>query len=136
MLLIDHFSNKKPESQVEKMSISNSDASRNAVYLSKPEDSKTYDSKYQEDDLSLSTFGEANENNESPDSANNSFLNSVFKEKYLAIYENAKYECRFRFDENFKWTKSRQRKLTYKLDFYVTLLACLLFTALQMDRSN
>ena len=83
-----------------------------------------------DDDLTI------DESNEAPDSANNPFLNPVVKEKYLAIYEDAKYECRFRFDETFRWTKKQQRKLTYKLDFHVTLLACFLFTALQMDRSN
>ena len=73
---------------------------------------------------------------EAPDSANNPFTNQVFREKYAAIYEDAKYECRERFDPEFKWTKAQQKKLTYKLDFYVTLLACFLFTALQMDRTN
>lgn len=73
---------------------------------------------------------------EAPDSANNPFINQVFREKYAAIYEDAKYECRERFDPEFKWTKAQQKKLTYKLDFYVTLLACFLFTALQMDRTN
>ena len=74
--------------------------------------------------------------NESPQSYNNPFLNTTFREKYTNIYEDAQYECRARFDHLFRWTTTRQRKLTYKLDLRVTLLACFLFTALQMDRSN
>ncbi|TID15802.1 hypothetical protein CANINC_004331 [Pichia inconspicua] len=73
---------------------------------------------------------------ESPNSYNNPFLNEKMRVKYSAIYENAKYECRHRFDPDFKWTKQEEKRLTWKLDFKVTLLACFLFTALQMDRSN
>lgn len=73
---------------------------------------------------------------ESPQSYTNPFANEQFKNKYAALYEETGYECREKFDPDFKWTKQRQRKLTYKLDFKVTLAACIFFAALQMDRSN
>lgn len=74
--------------------------------------------------------------NESPQSIKNPFLNPVVKEKFIALYEESKYECRHRFDEKFKWTKKQQQKLTWKLDLRVTLLACILFASLNIDRSN
>lgn len=73
---------------------------------------------------------------EAPDSANNPFLNEKFREKYVNLYEDAQYECRGKFDPYFKWSKQAQRKLTFKLDFRVTLLACIFFSALQLDRGN
>ncbi|KAG0680442.1 hypothetical protein C6P40_000877 [Pichia californica] len=73
---------------------------------------------------------------ESPQSYKNPFLNDAFKEKYVNLYEDTKYECRSRFDENFRWTTKAQRKLTWKLDLRVTLVACILFSSLQIDRSN
>jgi hypothetical protein len=73
---------------------------------------------------------------ESPQSYNNPFLNNTFKEKAVKLYEDTQYECRSRFDENFRWTTKEQRKLTHKLDLRVALVACICFAALQMDRSN
>lgn len=73
---------------------------------------------------------------ESPDSFNNPFLNEAFREKYANLYEESKYECRAKFDPYFKWTKQQQRKLTWKLDLRVCLMACIFFTALQLDRGN
>ncbi|TID16702.1 hypothetical protein CANINC_004154 [Pichia inconspicua] len=74
--------------------------------------------------------------NEAPDSKNNPFANEKFAQRYAKVYEDAKYECRHRFDPDFKWTKEQQRKLNWKLDFKVTFVACLFFCALQMDRGN
>lgn len=73
---------------------------------------------------------------ESPQSYNNPFSNSTFKEKYTKLYEDSKYECRHRSDENFRWTKQAQKKLTWKLDLKITVMACIFFSALQLDRGN
>lgn len=98
--------------------------------LSKESDSS------KEEDLQLYQHSINSLEGESPHSYNNPFLNEKFRERYVSLYEESKYECRSRFDETFRWTKERQRKLTFKLDLKVTLIACLFFSALQMDRSN
>lgn len=106
------------------MSINFSDSSSNH----ERENAKT-------DDIHTSEHSVFSEN-ESPNSYNNPFLNEKVREKYAAVYEESKYECRDKFDPDFRWTKKSERKLTFKTDLKVTLLACIFFSALQMDRSN
>lgn len=76
------------------------------------------------------------ESDEAEESINNPFLNANFREKYVQLYEETQYECRSRLDHTFKWTKQEQRRITWKLDFIVTAMACLFFASLNMDRSN
>lgn len=76
------------------------------------------------------------ESEEEEESANNPFLNEKFKEKYIRLYEDTRYECRSSLDANFKWTKQEQRRITWKLDLTVTLMACFFFVSLNMDRGN
>lgn len=71
----------------------------------------------------------------------NEDLKNPFKDPEVAkywsgVYEDAKYECRHLFDPEFTWSAKEERKLVWKLDFKVTLLACFMFVALQVDRSN
>ncbi|GMF06264.1 unnamed protein product [[Candida] boidinii] len=66
----------------------------------------------------------------------NPFLDPNFATYYRDVYERTKYECRARFDPYFKWSQKEQDKLRRKLDFRVTFLACFMFVALQVDRSN
>ncbi|OUM54231.1 hypothetical protein BVG19_g3590 [[Candida] boidinii] len=66
----------------------------------------------------------------------NPFLDPNFATYYRNVYERTKYECRARFDPLFNWSKKEENKLRRKLDFRVTLLACFMFVALQVDRGN
>ncbi|OWB81846.1 hypothetical protein B5S33_g466 [[Candida] boidinii] len=66
----------------------------------------------------------------------NPFLDTNFATYYRDVYERTKYECRARFDPYFKWSQKEEDKLRRKLDFRVTFLACFMFVALQVDRSN
>lgn len=52
------------------------------------------------------------------------------------VYEGAKYECRHLFDPDFTWSAKEERKLVWKLEYRVTLLACFMFVGLQIDRAN
>ncbi|KAJ9096219.1 hypothetical protein QFC20_006463 [Naganishia adeliensis] len=45
-------------------------------------------------------------------------------------------ENKHRWDPKATWTEDELRKLTRKLDWKVTLVACICFAALQLDRSN
>ncbi|OWB74317.1 hypothetical protein B5S31_g4106 [[Candida] boidinii] len=66
----------------------------------------------------------------------NPFLDPNFATYYRNLYESTIYECRARFDPFFKWSQKEEDKLRRKLDFRVTLLACFMFVALQVDRGN
>lgn len=76
------------------------------------------------------------EEDEALESMENPFLDEIFYQKHVKLYEESNYECRHRFDPNFKWTKQEQKKLTFKLDLRVTLMACIFFASLQIDRTN
>ncbi|EHK17223.1 uncharacterized protein TRIVIDRAFT_80526 [Trichoderma virens Gv29-8] len=41
-----------------------------------------------------------------------------------------------RFDPSFRWTWREEGKLIRKIDLYITLWACIMFMALELDRSN
>ncbi|VEU19833.1 DEKNAAC100798 [Brettanomyces naardenensis] len=66
----------------------------------------------------------------------NPFLNKKVADYYRDLFEKTQYECRTRFDPFFTWTKEEEKKLTRKLDWRVTFLACFMFASLQIDRGN
>lgn len=70
-----------------------------------------------------------------------SLKDNVFKDPdvanfYRDLYEKSKYEGRFHFDPEFEWTPAEERKVRWKLEFRACLWACIMFTALQLDRGN
>lgn len=75
---------------------------------------------------------------ESQDSGtgHNPFKDPVVAAYYTAVYEKSEYECRGAFDPEFQWTKEEEKKLVKKLDWHVTMTACILFVGLQVDRGN
>ncbi|VEU22875.1 DEKNAAC103969 [Brettanomyces naardenensis] len=84
---------------------------------------------FQLDDAdSLEKSGASDQNGKNP------FIDPTVANYYRDLYESTKYECRGRFDPEFHWDPKEEKKLTRKLDVKVTLLACVLFVALQMDR--
>ena len=66
----------------------------------------------------------------------NPFLDPKIAEHYRALYEHNQYECRHVFDPDLEWSKREERKLVHKLDWHVALWACIMFFALNVDRSN
>ncbi|ODQ58551.1 hypothetical protein WICANDRAFT_34521 [Wickerhamomyces anomalus NRRL Y-366-8] len=70
------------------------------------------------------------------DDDKNPFKNPEIAKYWSGVYEKAQYECRHLFDPHFTWTKAEERKLVWKLEYRVTLLACFMFVGLQIDRGN
>ncbi|GMG21552.1 unnamed protein product [Ambrosiozyma monospora] len=66
----------------------------------------------------------------------NPFLNPVVAKYYRDLYEKTQYECRAKFDPEFEWSEEEEKKVRFKLEYKVTLLACFMFVALQVDRGN
>ena len=66
----------------------------------------------------------------------NIFLDPEVANYYRGVYENAQYEGRHVFDPELTWTKEEERKIIWKLEFRVCLVACVMFMALQLDRGN
>ena len=68
--------------------------------------------------------------------AANPFVDPKVAEHYRDLYGKAKYECRHVFDPDLSWTPKEERKLVRKIDWHVCLWACVMFFALEVDRSN
>ncbi|CAI5757039.1 unnamed protein product [Candida verbasci] len=66
----------------------------------------------------------------------NPFLDPGVEEYYRKLYNDAKYECRFAFDPEFKWDEEEEKKVIWKLNWRVSLTSCIMFMALQIDRGN
>ncbi|KAL4756807.1 major facilitator superfamily domain-containing protein [Aspergillus foveolatus] len=66
----------------------------------------------------------------------NPFADPEVAERYAALYEKAKYECRHVFDPTMTWTTEEERRLIRRIDAKVCLWACVMFFGLQVDRSN
>lgn len=72
---------------------------------------------------------------------NEELSRNVFKDPdvakhYREIYEKSQYEGRFAFDPDFEWTPEEEKAVRKKLEWKVCLWACVMFTALQIDRGN
>lgn len=70
------------------------------------------------------------------DDPSNPFKNPEVAKYWEGVYEKAQYECRHLFDPYFTWSPAEERKLVWKLEYRVTLLACFMFVGLQVDRGN
>lgn len=66
----------------------------------------------------------------------NPFMDPAIAEYYRKVYEESKYECLSAFDPDFEWTSKEEKKLVRKLDWRVTVTACVMFVGLQIDRGN
>ena len=93
--------------------------------------------KANEDDVVIKQDELSNENLlDESQFASNPFADPSIAEHYRKIYEDAKYECRHVFDPDLEWEPAEEKKLIRKLDWHVCLWACVMFFALQVDRSN
>ncbi|KAH3668223.1 hypothetical protein OGAPHI_001977 [Ogataea philodendri] len=88
------------------------------------------------EEVSIHEAGQFSDSSTFSESSNNPFSDPAVAEKYRQIYENSEYECRHRFDPDFTWTKKEEKKVVWKLEYKVTLFACFMFAALQVDRGN
>lgn len=66
----------------------------------------------------------------------NPFKDPVVAAYYTDVYEKSQYECRGVFDPELEWDEEEERQLIRKLDWKVTVTACILFVGLQVDRGN
>lgn len=66
----------------------------------------------------------------------NPFLDPNVAQTYRLIYEKAEYECRDVFDPGLQWTAEEEKRVKWKVDIHVTIWACVMFFALNVDRSN
>ncbi|QLG70873.1 hypothetical protein HG535_0A08180 [Zygotorulaspora mrakii] len=82
------------------------------------------------------SYSDAVEEEKSLKGLQNPFLNSAVEVHYRELYESTHYECREKFDPSFKWSGKEEKRVTRKLELHVTLLACFMFVALQVDRGN
>lgn len=69
-------------------------------------------------------------------SSHNPFQDPVVAAYYTELYEKCQYECRDKFDAEFVWSETEEAHLVRKLDWRVTVTACILFVGLQVDRGN
>lgn len=68
--------------------------------------------------------------------AKNPFVDEEVASHYRALYEKAQYECRHVFDPSLEWTPTEEKAIVRKLDWRVSLWACVAFAALNIDRKN
>jgi hypothetical protein len=66
----------------------------------------------------------------------NAFRDPEIAEYYRQLYEKSKYECRHLFDPELEWTKKEESAVVWRLEWRVTLWACIMFIGLQVDRGN
>lgn len=66
----------------------------------------------------------------------NPFKDPVIAAYYTDLYDKSQYECRFKFDPEMEWSRLEEKQLLKKLDWRVTVTACILFVGLQVDRGN
>lgn len=66
----------------------------------------------------------------------NIFKDPEVAKYYRNLYEASEYECREAFDPDFEWAPEEEKAVKWKIEFRVCLWACVMFTALQLDRGN
>lgn len=66
----------------------------------------------------------------------NIFKDPEVAKYYRNLYDASEYECREAFDPDFEWTPEEEKAVKWKIEFRVCLWACIMFTALQLDRGN
>lgn len=66
----------------------------------------------------------------------NPFLDPKIAEHYRLQYEKSGYECRHEFDPSLEWSLSEEKSLIRRLDWRVSLWACIMFFSLNIDRKN
>ncbi|OAQ61526.2 hypothetical protein VFPPC_16522 [Pochonia chlamydosporia 170] len=64
------------------------------------------------------------------------FTNPVRADYWRNIYENAKYECRHRFDPSFQWSPQGEVIVKRKLDWRIMLWVWVMFSSLDLVRRN
>ena len=62
------------------------------------------------------------------------FSDPKVAEYWRGVYENAKYECRHRFDPSATWTPEEEARVVRKTDLRLLTWLCLMFFGLQLDR--
>lgn len=89
-------------------------------------------------EVGVVTISEATVNaiNDGSGTRGNIFANPDVAQHFSDLYEKAQYENRHLFDPKLEWTVAEEKKLIWKLDWYVTTWACIMFAALTIDRSN
>ncbi|KAH8820676.1 putative pantothenate transporter [Xylogone sp. PMI_703] len=91
--------------------------------------------------VSLSPSSNADDENgdEHEDNAErqkNPFADPKIAAYYASVYEKSQYECRSAFDPNLEWTPQEEKRVVRKIDWRICTWACIMFFALQTDRSN
>lgn len=92
-----------------------------------------------EDQKSLVDIRASSDNSLGPESTafkTNPFLDPDVADHYRALYSASQYECRAVFDPLLTWTSEEERRIVRKLDWRVSLWACVAFAALNIDRKN
>ncbi|ANB12645.1 hypothetical protein AWJ20_906 [Sugiyamaella lignohabitans] len=66
----------------------------------------------------------------------NIFQDPEIADYYRKLYANSQYEGRHHFDPELEWTAKEEKAILWKLEWRVTLWACIMFIGLQIDRGN
>lgn len=72
----------------------------------------------------------------SKEAAKNIFKDPDVAAYYRDLYDQVQYECRHAFDPDFEWTAAEEAQVKWKIEIKVCLWACIMFSALQLDRGN
>lgn len=93
----------------------------------------TVTSLYEYKNASSKNYYDLEENNHTK---HNVFADPDVAAYYKRLYEKADYEGRHVFDPELTWSAQEERTALWKIEWRVSLWACIMFTALNMDRGN
>lgn len=100
-------------------------------------DSKDLSATTHQDATSTGSSGdEERAANELGSDGEHAFSDPKVAEYWRGVYENAKYECRHRFNPSATWTPEEEKKLRRRVDFRIMLWCWLMFAALDLNRRN